>query len=307
MPIAFLISFFTLARGQHFSASLATLLVALVVGSAYAYLSWEEPLQELSRVEVYWRNSDPWWVHADWLWACVGVYSAALIVAQSERWRRKLAAVSAQRDRQAERQRIAGDLHDVIGHAVTVMILQAAVAESAMDTDPARAKGSLVHIRRQGNSAIAELHRTLRVLETEDPGEREVRLSSVGALVESARAGGREVTLAEHGSRAAVPAGVEVSAYRIIQEALTNASKHGDPAQRIDIELDWRTAGTLRIAITNRCESPGRTSPSLGSGRGLIGMHERARVAGGTLHASSSDGYHRVIATLPTADTTPTL
>ena len=198
-----------------------------------------------------------------------------------------------------ERARIARELHDVISHNVSVMVLQAAAGADVFATHPERSREALGSIETAGREALAELRRLLSVVDApvdEGPGlAPPPGLSRLPELVERVRATGLDVSLTISGDGRALPAGVDVSAYRIVQEALTNTLKHGHAATaRVELRFG---AHSLEVEIvddgTAAGEAPGR-------GHGLIGMRERAAVFGGELQAGPrSQGGFVVRASIP--------
>jgi signal transduction histidine kinase len=211
---------------------------------------------------------------------------------RSRRQAASLAARNAALERQAEqaaaaeRARIARELHDIVAHHLSVMVLQAAGAQaSGKDAGPALEK-----IERSGRQALAETRRLLGVLRDapEDDGlAPQPGISDLAALADSVRAAGVPVSLAVHGDDGDLPAAVGVSAYRIVQEALTNVLKHAGPA-RADVTVGCAD-GAVLIEITD----DGAGNPAEGphvSGQGLVGMHERVAVFGGELQAGPRPG-----------------
>jgi signal transduction histidine kinase len=199
-----------------------------------------------------------------------------------------------------ERARIARELHDVVAHTISVVAIQADAAEAALDADPARARGPLETIRRSAAEALTEMRRLLAVLRADEPpGELapSPSLERLPALIDRARAAGVQVTLEVTGPSRPVPASLDLSAYRIVQEALTNVGKHaaGAPAS---IVLDW---GQDALAIEIRNPGPnGERADSNGAGHGLIGMRERVRMLGGEFDAGPATGGGFVVsAVLP--------
>ena len=188
----------------------------------------------------------------------------------------------------AERMRIAREMHDVVSHSMGVMIAQADGGRYVLEQDPLRAGQAFETIGETGREALAELRRMLGVLREE--GELKKRpapgVEAVPRLVTDIRASGLEVEL--HIDRQALPAmseGVELAVYRIVQEALTNTLKHGGPdaAATVWLGLDHRAEElTLQVSDTGR----GSESHNDGAGSGLLGMTERARLYGGTLTAT---------------------
>jgi len=189
-----------------------------------------------------------------------------------------------------ERARIARELHDVVAHTISVVAIQADAADAALDVDPTRARVPLQTIRRSAAEALTEMRRLLSVLRAEEPaGELAPSpgLDRLPGLIDRARAAGADVTLDITGAARPVPASLDLSAYRIVQEALTNVGKHaaGAPAS---IVLDWGQ-DALAIEIRNPGADLERADAN-GSGHGLIGMRERARMLGGEFSAGPADG-----------------
>ncbi len=209
-----------------------------------------------------------------------------------------------------ERSRIARDLHDIIAHSVSVMLLQAAGARRVLATDPERASAALHNIEGAGTQAMVELRRLLGILRTNDAAETDKQfhlphgLAELGPLVDGVRTAGVPVRLFVHGHPGVLDPSVDLSAYRIVQEALTNVTKHAGPGTDTTITLRWED-DELHLAITNdgpelrTVELP--RSPS--SGHGLLGLRERAAAVGGRLEAGrlAGNGF-RVTAVLPRAD-----
>jgi signal transduction histidine kinase len=219
-----------------------------------------------------------------------------------------LAARNAALERQAEqaaaaeRARIARELHDIVAHHLSVMVLQAAGARaSGKDAGPALEK-----IEHSGRQALAETRRLLGVLR--DSPEDDVLapqpgISDLAALADSVRAAGVPVSLAVHGDDGDLPAAVGVSAYRIVQEALTNVLKHAGPA-RADVTVDCADGAVLIEVSDNGAGNPaGGPQPG---GQGLVGMHERVAVFGGELQVGPRPGGgFAVRARLPLGDRFP--
>ena len=199
----------------------------------------------------------------------------------------------------AERDRIAREMHDVIAHSVSAMVVQTAAAQDMVHTDPDRAHAVLAEVADTGRRAIAETGRLLHVLR--DPAdelglEPAPGLARLPALVDRFRAGGLDVDLLIDGPLPPVPAGVDVSAYRIVQEALTNALRYG-----ADRTASLRVIGTA-TALSIEASNPSNGSTGSGSGLGLLGMAERVALLGGSLsHGVTGTGRFELAATLPLA------
>jgi signal transduction histidine kinase len=189
-----------------------------------------------------------------------------------------------------ERRRIAREMHDVVAHSVSMMVVQAGGARRILDREPQRAAAAAELIERTGREALTEMRRLLGVFHADDPAAAyapQPSLREVGTLVERARAAGVPVTLAVEGERPELPAGVDLAAYRVVQEALTNVVKHGGGAAT---EVSVRYAeGAVEVTVADQGE--GALDARLeGSGHGLAGMRERVRVYGGELHAGRRRG-----------------
>jgi signal transduction histidine kinase len=211
-----------------------------------------------------------------------------------------------QRERVAvgeERARIARELHDVVAHSVGAMVAQAQGAGRVLDRDPERAREALEAIERTGRNALDEMRRSLGVLRRTDadaPLAPQPGMDGLGALVAQARESGLRVELVTEGEPAALPAGVDLSAYRIVQEALTNTLKHAGPVHaRVAVRYgDER----LELEISDDgAPAPGSSSaPTPGGGQGLVGMRERVALYGGALEADRRpEGGFVVRASLP--------
>jgi len=197
-----------------------------------------------------------------------------------------------------ERRRIAREMHDVVAHSVSVMVVQAGGARRILARDPARAAEAAAHIEDVGRAALAEMRRLLGVLhQGEDEGARapQPTLRELGALVERSRAAGLPVALTVHGDPRPLPAGKDLAAYRVVQEALTNAMKHAGAAPT-DVDVRWE-ADHLELQIVDRGAPAKEVN---GSGHGLVGMEERMRLYDGELRAGPrAGGGFEVIARLP--------
>jgi len=199
-----------------------------------------------------------------------------------------------------ERLRIAQELHDVLGHSLGVIALQAGVGAHVIDADPAEAKASLEAISRTSRASLAEVRRILGALRTET-GERGYHpppgLAALDALAGELTEAGLPVRIHVHGVPHGVPAALDLTGYRVVQEALTNVVRHAGPAEAdVTVRYDHRQ-------VTVQVDDNGRgTSARDGatSGHGQLGMRERAALWGGTLHTGPRpEGGYRVIATLP--------
>jgi signal transduction histidine kinase len=207
----------------------------------------------------------------------------------------------AQRAAAEERRRIAREMHDVVAHSVSVMVVQAGGARRILERDPDRAVAAAEQIECTGREAMAEMRRLLGVLhaEAEDPMRApQPTMDGVGALVERARAAGLPVELHQDGERRPLPAGLDLAAYRVVQEGLTNAIKHSGGAPT-EVHVRWGERD-LELEIADRGPGPSREQVEAGGGHGLIGMRERVKLYGGELDAGRRrGGGFRIRAKLP--------
>jgi signal transduction histidine kinase len=193
--------------------------------------------------------------------------------------------------------RIARDLHDSAGHAINVILVQAGAARLLQGRDPERSRAALETIEEVARETIGEIDRLVRALRDDagaDGVEPPPGLAALDALVDRHRTAGLGVTVEDHGARRPLVPGVDRAAYRILQEALTNAALHGGGSAHVDLTYD---DDEIRLTVTNptRPDRPLRA----GGGHGLVGMRERALLLGGTLDAGADDGVFRVHARLP--------
>ncbi|MGA5562113.1 sensor histidine kinase [Streptomyces platensis] len=202
-----------------------------------------------------------------------------------------------------ERNRIARELHDVVAHHMSVISIQAQVAPHLVEDPTDELKENLAGIRGSAVEALTELRRVLGVLRSEEALADGVRhtpqptLGRLDELVGTVRGAGLRVTTEITGEVRPLSPGVELSAFRIVQEALSNALRHA-PGAQVRVALGYRSGGlTIRVANT----APDRPAPpSQGAGHGLLGMHERAAMLGGELATGPTpDGGYEVTAILP--------
>ncbi|WP_190132076.1 sensor histidine kinase [Streptomyces mashuensis] len=199
----------------------------------------------------------------------------------------------------AERARIARELHDVVAHNVSVMVVQADGAAYVMDASPEQARQALQTISSTGRQALAEMRRLLGVLRTDDSAEGggeyvpQPDVEQIGDLVEQVRGAGLPVDFKIEGAPRPLPSGVELTAYRIVQEALTNTRKHGGPDVGASVRLTYFDDG-LGLLVEDDGRGAGQelyaSGGADGRGHGLIGMRERVGMIGGTLDAGPRPG-----------------
>ena len=199
-----------------------------------------------------------------------------------------------------ERARISRELHDIVTHAVSSIVVQAGAAEQAVEDDPAFTRTALGHIRTTGNEALGEMRRLVAMLrESGDaPLTPQPRLSGLDDLVAQASAAGPPAALTVTGDVRPLPAGLDLTVYRIVQEALTNVRRHAS-ASACEVRVEYG-ADELTVRVTD--DGTGRARPSTSGGHGLVGMRERVALYGGDLSAASlPDRGFAVEARLPLA------
>ncbi|MFH9725454.1 histidine kinase [Streptomyces sp. NPDC017254] len=255
--------------------------------------------------------------------AALGVVVPAVLVRfgqaarESVRRGERLAELAAQlqeeRDAKAiravaeEQARIARELHDVIAHHISVIAVQSGLADYVFDTDPATARKALGTIADTSSEALEEMRRMLTLLRTGDKAPESYApmptLSGLADMAARMHAGGVPVELIVEGRPRTLPPGVELCAYRVVQEALTNVLKHARPA-RAEVRVRYQPHRLL-VSVTD--DGPGVNPARIGTegGHGLIGMHERAKLYGGavTTGPGLEKGFH-VRLTLPTSSAT---
>lgn len=209
-----------------------------------------------------------------------------------------------------EQRRIARELHDVVAHHMSVISVQAGLGRYVLASDVDTARNALQVIGDTAHAALAEMRRLLTVLRVaaDEPGSPEAYEAAPGLdrlpeLLDRVRAAGAEIDLRVLGEPIDLPPGLDLCAYRLIQECLTNVLKHADPPIAT-VRLDWQS-GLLRVTV----EDQGRAKPvpeqrqGATVRHGLIGMRERARIYGGTVHTGRTDGGgFKVSLTLPTGE-----
>ena len=199
-----------------------------------------------------------------------------------------------------ERTRIARELHDVIGHEITVIALQADAAAAALARAPERAAVPVDRIRGAAARTLTEMRRVVGLLRDPDDVEEELRpqpgLADLAELVQQARAGGAEVDLMLDPPQPPPPPSLQLTVFRIVQEALTNARRHA-PGSAVVVRVD---GGGRDLCVEVR-DRGGRAVRAPGGGHGLIGMRERVRMHGGSLHTDPTDDGFVVRARLPLA------
>ncbi|MEU2441022.1 sensor histidine kinase [Streptomyces rubradiris] len=200
-----------------------------------------------------------------------------------------------------ERARIARELHDIVAHNVSLMVVQTIAADRVQDRDPGKAHELHATVEQTGRDTVTELRRLLDVLRTDeeapaDPSKEppQPTVDGLPSLIDSVRDTGLDVEYSVLGTPLPLPAGSHLTAYRVVQEALTNTMKHAGPT-RTRVQLIWGDDPehlTIRVCDDGPDTAAGRASvaPANGSGHGLVGMRERIAAVGGTLHTGTRPG-----------------
>jgi signal transduction histidine kinase len=208
---------------------------------------------------------------------------------EAERERRLAAA--------EERMRIARDLHDSAGHAINVILVHAGLGRVRTDHDPV-ARETFETIEEVARQTVADIDQMVTALREDASGpavEPPPGLAALESLTQRHRAAGLDVTTGVHGDRRPLAPSLDRGAYRILQEALTNAARHGDGSADVGIAFG---PTALEITVANRIRAD-HTARNPRGGHGLVGMRERAALLGGNLHTTAHNGQFRVHARLP--------
>lgn len=216
------------------------------------------------------------------------VFGAAYVFGRLTDARQRAQRVEAEQAATRERARIAREMHDILSHAVSLMVVQAEAGPVAVRAAPERAEAAFEAISETGREAMVQLRQMLGLLreggETAAPREPQPDLADLPALLDRVRAGGLTVGYATEGGVRALPAATGASVYRIVQEALTNVVKHAR-ARTVDVRLA-HADGVLRVTVTD----DGRGPQGGPGGHGLVGVRERAAAHGGTAETGAGPG-----------------
>lgn len=202
-----------------------------------------------------------------------------------------------------ERARIAREIHDIVSHSLSAMVIMAEGASTKVRTEPKRAENAMERLRDTGRGALSEMRSMLGVLRDETPGSSTAAagVAQLPALIEASVAAGVPTRLSTEGEPGAVSAGVDLTVYRVVQEALTNIRKHAGPVMSsAEVWLTYDTE-TLRVRVVDDGQGPGSaTRAGSTPGHGIVGMRERVAAYGGTLRTGlRPGGGFEVTATLP--------
>ncbi len=248
--------------------------------------------------------------------ASIVFYGTAWVVGDNVRTRRdhlaevekRAEAAEAQRESEAaraieqERTAIARELHDVVAHGLSVMVVQTAAARRILASNPTKADEALQAVEETGRSSIDEMRRLLGVLRSDRKLDTQFAplpgLNDLETLVDQVEGAGLNVRVQIDGDARALPVGIELSAYRIVQESLTNALKHAGPAKAL-VRLSF-AADELKVEVSDDGRGGAARSADAGGGQGLLGMRERVESTGGEFAAGPQvGGGYRVSALLP--------
>jgi signal transduction histidine kinase len=275
----------------------------VLTGGRRAGLAYWAATTILFAAEWLWVQSDPGW--GAWL-AGVTLTAAFSVLIRRDRellrQLRRAQAGLAEQARTQERNRIARELHDVIGHTLTVSLLHVQSARLAVQHDPADAARALAEAERLGRECLAEVRTTVGMLREDDATASTAPLPGAGglpALVERFRSAGADVTLTVDGDTAGLPATTGLAVYRIVQEALTNAVKHA-PGSPTEVRLAVSPAEVMLTA-----DSRAEPGTGTGTGLGVLSMRERAEALGGTCEVGPGGRGWLVRATLPLTGAAP--
>jgi signal transduction histidine kinase len=289
--LSFIVAFFVAATaGKRYSAWLALTL-------SFAWVIWLAPLA--------YGYSFP---RATDALALAGWELAVAIAAEATRIRAERAAATREsrqldqrRQRSEERLRVARDLHDVVGHNISLINVQASMGLDLLDSQPEQARAALSAIKSASKEALEELRTMLTTLRGDDdvaPRSPAPGLARLPELIELTRAAGLGVEVEVAGTAPPLPAAVQLAAYRIIQESLTNVARHAGRA-RVTVRVTYEDA-TVHVQIDDDGKPRSGVSSAIGSGSGITGMRERATALGGNLSAGfRNGGGFRVSARLP--------
>lgn len=291
---------FSAAERGRLRAAVLAAAVVLVVAMLFRVRDDPQPLASLLGSDAV--------TNAALLAAAIGLGAAARARTEQARQARQIAALREERARQeqlaalrAERERISRELHDTVGHSLSVIALHSGVAADALDAWSGdaedRAGAAVAQVRAQTSASLRELRTMVGLLREEDGAETrtDLSLASLPALLEGARAAGLTVRAAVEPGDGALPAAVETAVYRIVQEAVTNTLRH---ARADTLEVEVRRRGEeLHVAVRDDGRGGAAAGPP---GTGLVGMAERVRLLGGTLRTGAAgEGGFTVEAVLP--------
>ena len=297
--LSLIVAFFSAATTGRRRAARAVVVVGFVCSNWLAPLVYGEPV----------ASADQALLLAAWLLVLVVIAEIRRLYLENVAKAKAARALDDQRRASEERLRIARDLHDVIGHNISLINVQAGVGLDLMDTHPEQARSSLAAIKTVSKEALDELRTMLVALR--QAGEDVPRAPAPGLerlpeLLDLTRAAGVSVRSEVTGQPRPVPTAVAVAAYRIVQESLTNVARHAGPASAI-VRLSYQPDRLVVEVLDNGRAPAANGKPAPGSGTGIAGMRERAAIVGGQLEAGPRPrGGFEVAAELPLGPPEPT-
>jgi signal transduction histidine kinase len=238
---------------------------------------------------------------AGWMLALVIAAEATRIHAERAAATRTNKHLDQRRQQSEERLLVARDLHDVIGHNISLINVQASMGLDLMDSQPERARAALAAIKSASKEALEELRTMMTTLRRDDdppPRSPAPGLDRLRELIDLTRAAGLSVEVEQSGDPPPLPAAVQLATYRIVQESLTNVVRHAGPA-KVTVRMTYDDAD-IRVEIDDDGTGPTNDGATIGAGSGITGMRERAAALGGELSAGfRKGGGFRVAARLP--------
>jgi signal transduction histidine kinase len=290
MAVTVLVALFTVAERHDWP-------VALAAAAATAVVAFEagQQLDDLPRFDDRNLVELGWCFAAFGLGVAVRVQRAYLAEALDRATRAERRRDEEARRRVAEeRLRIARELHDVVGHAIATINVQAGVAAHMLEDDPAEARLAISRVRQAGSTALREMRSTLGLLRAADPLESPAEpvrgVDEVRQLVERAQADGLPVTLElDIEANQPLPAVIGLTVYRIVQEALTNVAKHAQAPTAVAVRL-WRDDSVIGVDVIDDGNEAPAGDDALSGGWGLQGMRERVSAVGGRMHVGPRQG-----------------
>lgn len=307
-----LVEFVAVGSPEGFAVSLAPLIATYTVGSRLAWRrSWVALVLSVV-IWVAWAVFDPlnndvaeglsslvWMAPSIIAWLLGALVRVSRLNAEQRRINRE------QREAQAvaeERTRIARELHDVVGHSVSVMTVQASAVRRRLTPEQVVERQALETVEATGREALAEMRRMVGVLRRSGADtelEPPPGLDQVDQLVEKFRTAGLPVTVSVTGAARELAPGLDLTAYRLVQEGLTNSLRHARNPQRAEVAIDYRT-DRVELAVRDDGQSPAPSASPAEAGNGLLGMRERVALYGGSLVARvRPEGGFELVATLP--------
>lgn len=287
-----MVAAYSVSRWEHRRPAWWGLVLLLLLGLAWITF---DPVQATAAAQV---RQAVWW--SPWViaWLVGALVRSRVLNAEQRRLRRQDLATRAVTE---ERNRIARELHDVIGHSVSIMTVQASAVRRRLSDDQASEREALETVETTGRQALAEMRRMVGVLRhSGEAADREPApgLTQLARLVEQFQSAGLPVDVAVTGQVQPLAPGLDLTAYRLVQEALTNSLRHAVSPTRAEVSIGY-TAEHLELAIR---DDGRQVAPGAEAGHGLLGLRERVSVYGGELVARPRpEGGFELIATLPLA------